>query len=368
MRMLQSILLATDFRPASQDAVRAAIRLASAFGSHVTLLHVVETVSTSLAALQQEQSHAEAALHEVAGELAAQKVSVAGSLIVTGPAADTIVRKAHEIDADLIVMGAGEMRPSDRFPVGPVVASVLERASVPVLAIRPGEPHPRFRRILCPVDQSGASARGVRNAVRLARVFGGEIVILTVVPPVSWLAAVAETGHLADARTEHEIKWRDEFERFIKGIDFETAVVTKEVRYGAPHEQIVAAAQEHQADVLLMGATGRTGLVRVLLGNTTRRVLQRLPCSLLVVKEDEVVEELFDEDLSIINMVMEEARGLVAAGSYPAALTRYRQVLGRNPFHLAALEGLGETHRRLGHHREAEFYQHRADRLRQAWK
>ena len=368
MRMLQSILLATDFRPASQDAVRATIRLASAFGSHVTLLHVLESVLTSRAALQQEQIYADLALREVAEQLAAQKITVAGSLIVTGPAADTIVRQAHEIDADLVVIGAGEMSRSDRFPVGAVAAGVLEHASQPVLAVRPGEPLPKFRKILCPVDQSGASARGLRNAVRLARVFGGEIVILTVVPPVSWLAAVAETGQLADARTEHEIKWRDEFEKFIQGIELDNVAVTKEVRYGAPHEQIVAAAQEHQADVFLMGATGRTGLVRVLLGSTTRRVLQRLPCSLLVVKEEEVVEELFEEDFRTINLVMDEAQGLVAAGSYLPALIRFRQVLGRNPFHLAALEGLAEAHTKLGRRHEAEFYQHRADKLRQAWK
>src|SRR5579872_1738132 len=368
MRMLQSILLATDFRPASQDAVRATIRLSSAFGSRVTLLHALETVSISPAAQQHEHRHAEAALREVAGELAAQKVAVAGSLIVAGPAADTIVRQAGEIDADLVVIGAGEMSQSDQFPVGAVAAGVLERASQPVLAVRPGEPLPKFRKILCPVDQSGASARGVRNAVHLDRVFGGEIVILTVVPPLSWLAAVVEIGQFADARTEHEIKWRDEFEKFIQGIDLENAAVTREVRFGSAHEQIVAAAQEHQADVLLMGATGRTGLVRVLLGSTTRRVLKKLPCSLLVLKEEEVVEELFEEDFSTINLVMGEPQELIAAGAYPAALTRFRQVLGRNPFHLAALEGLAEAHKKVGRRHEAEFYQHRADKLRQTWK
>jgi nucleotide-binding universal stress UspA family protein len=41
---LQSILLATDFRPASQGAARVATRLAAAFGSRVSLLHVLEPV------------------------------------------------------------------------------------------------------------------------------------------------------------------------------------------------------------------------------------------------------------------------------------------------------------------------------------
>ena len=48
----------------------------------------------------------------------------------------------------------------------------------------------------------------------------------------------------------------------------------REFRQGSPHEQITAAARERGADLLVMGATGRTGLVRVLLGSVTRRVLR----------------------------------------------------------------------------------------------
>ena len=72
--------------------------------------------------------------------------------------------------------------------------------------------------------------------------------------------------------------------------------MTKEVRHGLAHQQIILAAQEHQADLIVMGATGRTGLARVLIGSTTRRVLEHLPCSLLTVKQDEVMEERMDDE------------------------------------------------------------------------
>jgi len=45
---------------------------------------------------------------------------------------------------------------------------------------------------------------------------------------------------------------------------------------GVPHEQIIAAAQKYSADLIVMGATGRSGLVRDLLGSTPRRVLRDL--------------------------------------------------------------------------------------------
>lgn len=365
MRNVQSILLATDLRPASLAAANVAVQLASAFGSRVTLLHVLEPLPGWPVALHEHRQKTEGPLREFGHQLTEQKVQVADSLIVIGPPADTIVRKANEIDADLILIGAGERSRFDRFSVGPVATAVIEHAPQPVLAVRPGEPVARFRKILCPVDQSGASGRGLRNAIRLARALGGELVILTVVPEVSWLTAAVETGQFADAKAEYETKWRDEFTAFLANIPTHDVKATKDVRHGAPHEQIVAAVQDHQADVIIMGATGRTGLVRVLLGSTTRRVLEQLPCSLLTVKEEDVVEELFDGELRLIKLLMAEGRELLSAGAHETALAKFRLVLGHDPFNVEATTGLAEAHEKLGHLDLARYYRRRAENLQE---
>jgi len=287
MRVLKSILLATDFQPASQDATNVAVELATAFGSHITLLHVIEPVPNWPLPLNEDGK--QAPLQKVSAALVEQKVQVAESSIVVGPPANTILNKAQEINADLILIGAGNRTGQFRFSGGPTAQTVIEQASQPVLAVRPGHPPVKFQKILCPVDQSSTSAQGLRNAIRLAHVFGGELVILTVVPEVNWLTAAVETRQFADARTEYELKWRDEFDQFLATIPTQDVKSQTEIRYGAPDEQIIATAEKHQADVMIMGATGRTGLVRVLLGSTTRRVLERLPCSLLTVKDEDIM-------------------------------------------------------------------------------
>ncbi len=362
MRKLHSILLATDFRPASDEAAKVAVQLVSTFDSRVTVLHVLEPVPHGQVAEHIQRNVAAEQLRELVGRLS-ENVAIADSFVVTGPPADTIVQKANAIDADLILIGAGERSRFDRFSMGPVATAVLEHAPQPVLAVRPGEPAVRFRKILCPVDQSGASARGLRNAIRLARAHGGELVILTVVPEVSWLSAAWETGQLADAKAEHECKWLEEFERFLAGIPTHNVTATKEVRHGSPHQQIVTAARDHQADVIVMGATGRTGLVRVLLGSTTRRLLEHLPCSILTVKDEDAVEEKFDAELRLIHRLMDEGRELLASGGHEAALAKFRQVLSYNPFHAEAITGQAEAHEKLGHHDLAEYYRRRVQSL-----
>jgi nucleotide-binding universal stress UspA family protein len=364
MSALQSILLATDFRPASTEAAQVAVRLASAFGSRLSLLHVLEPLPSWPDAPRAFQDQAAEMLRQLADDLAAQNVAVADSYTEVGSAGDTIVRKAQDLDVGLIVMGAGEEARFDRFSVGPVAEEVLELAPQPVLAVRPGGPDTRFKKVLCPVDQSAASRQGLQNASRLARVFGGHLVVLTVVPEVSWLSAAAATGQLTGTAAEYESRWRSEFEQFLSGVSFAEVKSQREVRRGTPHEQVVAAAREHQADLIVMGATGRTGLARVLLGSVTRRVLQQLPCSLLVVKQEDAVEELFRGNLDDINRLMAEGRGLLSGGSYDAAKAKFRQVLARNMFHAGAVEGLAEAHEQLGNREEADHYRRRADKLR----
>jgi universal stress protein E len=62
---------------------------------------------------------------------------------------------------------------------------------------------------------------------------------------------------------------------------------------GLAHESLRKAATEHAADFVVMGAVARRGLKRLFIGSTAERVLDRLPCDLLIIKplEFEVPDE-----------------------------------------------------------------------------
>lgn len=365
MRMLQSILLATDLRPASFEAAEAAAHLALAFASRVNLLHVLEPLPSWLAGPHTQQELAAEPLRRLTEQLRARGVHVDEPVIVVGSPAEGIVRRAEELDVDLVVLAGGQVSGREGFSVGTTAEAVLERAPQPVLVVRPGHSTGGFTRILCPVDHSSVSRRGLDNAIRLARVLGARLVVLSVVPEVSWLTAATGTGQLKGARTEYESRWRSEFEQFLQGVPFGEVPCQREVRHGPVAQEIQTAAQEHEADLIVMGATGRTGLVRALLGSVTRRVLRNLPASLLVVKEEDVVEELFQGDVSTINNLLAGGQELLASGAHEAAQARFRQVLVRDRFNVAALEGLATACERLGQTEEAVFRRRRAAMIRQ---
>lgn len=53
---------------------------------------------------------------------------------------------------------------------------------------------------------------------------------------------------------------------------------------GLAHESLQQAAKEHAADFVVMGAVARRGLKRLFIGSTAERVLDRLPCDLVIIK------------------------------------------------------------------------------------
>jgi len=53
---------------------------------------------------------------------------------------------------------------------------------------------------------------------------------------------------------------------------------------GLAHECLQKAAHEHAADFVVMGAVARRGLKRLFIGSTAERVLDRLPCDLVIIK------------------------------------------------------------------------------------
>ncbi len=364
MRSLRTLLLATDFGPASQAVAVVTARLARVFGTRVTPVHVVDVDSDSALIDYFRRQVGQLMMEPLVTALKQENVELAHPVVLTGPVVDQILRKADEIDADLIVVGAGEPRDDGTVSPGPIAEAVIQQARLPVLAIPPGTP-PAFRQILCPLDGSRTSLRGLKNAIRLAQVFQSQLTVLSVVPEVNWVTAAAEVGSLTHVHEQYADRWEEGFLAALNETDFGDVNWSKDVRCGSPAREILATAAEKQADLIVMGATGKSGLTRVLLGSTTRRVLGKLPCSLLVVHdEDMLLEDLNAEDVQTNNLAYAEANALLADQSYEAALRKFDQVLARNPFHVPALDGRAKACESLGQYERATRCRRRAEILR----
>ena len=63
------------------------------------------------------------------------------------------------------------------------------------------------------------------------------------------------------------------------------------VREGFPEEVIPEVAKEIEAELVILGTVGRTGLSAALLGNTAEHVISKLSCNLLAIKPSKKISK-----------------------------------------------------------------------------
>ncbi|GGL62198.1 universal stress protein [Halocalculus aciditolerans] len=138
-----------------------------------------------------------------------------------------------------------------------------------------------YNRVLVPVDGSDPSNRAVSEALALAGHLGSAVVFLYAVdfdgiPADSYTPTLADRLHGYGAEVV-----ADAAERAKRaGVTAETAVVE-----GTPHRVIVDTARDRDADLIVMGTHGRTGLEHVLLGSVTERVVRASAVPVLTVHD-----------------------------------------------------------------------------------
>ncbi len=141
-----------------------------------------------------------------------------------------------------------------------------------------------FQRILCPIDFSPVAAAAMAHAVGLARTFQAELVLLHVVQTFAYPAFdLGLVGVMPQLQDEQMQRSRERLEQTKTGLGTGLKVRT-ELRIGDPRDQVLAAARELKADLIVMGTHGHTGIAHMLLGSTTERVVRLADCPVLTLR------------------------------------------------------------------------------------
>src|SRR5262245_59791314 len=260
MKLLKTILVAVDFDDTLDTILAVATTLGNKLGSKVVLTHVVAADDESGEAPHSLGNSITDRLAEIQKRLTASGATVPQVLSVSGKAAVEIVEAAERIGANLIVLGAHGVGTDSLFPLGTTTEKVIRWSSKPVLAV-PRKPPLAFANIVCPVDFSDVSARGLTTAIHVARASGGKLQILTVVAPPSGFPPGPPpwSEKASSAQQERTNKCQRELDEFLGHFDFEGVTWEKHVLSGDPAHEIVQRARATHADLIVMGSVGRTG-------------------------------------------------------------------------------------------------------------
>jgi nucleotide-binding universal stress UspA family protein len=148
-----------------------------------------------------------------------------------------------------------------------------------------------YQRILVPVDGSATSDRGLQEAIRLARLTGGQLRLLHVVDDLSFaLGMDAYAGYSGDwlnLLRDGGRKVLDDAKALATAAGIGADTVLYDSVEGRVHELTVAEAQTWPAEVIVIGTHGRRGVGRLVLGSSAEYVLRLSPVPVLLVRAPE---------------------------------------------------------------------------------
>ncbi len=292
-----SILCPVDFLPASELGLERARELASAFGQPIELLHVYQLpYMPELPGLGKDMSSEGMQWIRTRGtellEERKRKLEQAGVKVTLrleeGSAARVIAQRAQSPEISAVVMGTHGRGFLGRAFLGSVAERVLRTALVPVMTVRAevdsqptAAPRP-LKRSLVAYDFSEPARRALEFAFELARRNGGHVDVVHVHPE----------HYVGDQEPHLGVPWPtpEQSERYMRFLEHELEqLVPAELKErtrclvydGDPKQLLIAKAEEWESDLLCIGATGKDGVERVLLGSVSQALVRRSPIPVL---------------------------------------------------------------------------------------
>ncbi len=278
---LRRVLVATD---ASEHGLAALVTGQASAQRSFASLDVVSVFETFLLPLGVETADYHDTLsREYEAKLRAQlaEAGVAeGQLhLRRGLPAPLITQVAEELESDLVVVGAHPRPAVARFLVGSTAERVIRLAYVPVLVATQARREP-FRRILVALDLSGQSQRVFKIAVTLAEADGAELRALYVQDRLTPM--LLEAALFDEKETRHHA--RSQLQKTMAQMAVPSELmVSREIREGHAGHEILHAAEEWDADLIVTGTHGFGFFNRLLLGSTSVHVLRHGKRATLVV-------------------------------------------------------------------------------------
>ncbi len=282
---VKRILCPVNHLPTTADAVEAlryAVALAAAYEAELFVCHCTTEPLTEQRAAGLRQTF-ETLLQELNGP----RPIAYEIVLLEGDPVSEIPRAAAERRVDLIVMRS-RRRPLAAALLGSTAEAICRTAPCPVFVTHTNE-HEwqglqegalKLRRLLIAHDFSNDSELALSYGLLLAQEYQAEVHLLHVLPfePAPVLAAMPNSEAAAFHQAARHLQSAVPAEAFL------WCQLKQVVRSGQPYREILTYAEDHEMDLICLGAQGAGFSMRALFGSNADRVLRQAPCPVLITR------------------------------------------------------------------------------------
>lgn len=233
-------------------------------------------------------------IDDLAEEARTNGVAVTTDVLEDRPIADGVLQRALDMNARYVVKGTEYHSVAERSIFVDTDWQLIRTCPFPLWLVKPQEMHdqPRILAAVDPVHSHDKPAALdqiiIDNAKAIAVPSDGEIHLLHVYHRIAGIGREANKTFkpiklpIDELSKKIQVEHREKLDALAaaNGIDAEH---THQLP-GTPRELLPTFARSYKTDVVVLGALARWGLKRMVLGSTAEKVLDHLPCDILIVR------------------------------------------------------------------------------------
>ncbi len=281
---MKKIMVATDFSERSDRALRRATLLAIEFGATIVLIHVVDD-DQPRRIVDIEHDEAETLLQQTAATQREVDGVTCETRVILASSFAGIIQAVEDEKPDLLVIGRHRRSVLKDVFIGTTAERTIRLVDCPVLMVN-AIPAGPYQHVIQTTDLSDSS----RDALTRFRSLGLSGAAWNTVLYVFFAPALRLTFRHSMQKDEQEIHLAEEKKNAFRDLaDFLATAklgdITPMVRFEATaaHLDILQAADEERADLIVLSTHGRTGLAKLLIGSVTERVLRTSSVDVLAI-------------------------------------------------------------------------------------
>jgi nucleotide-binding universal stress UspA family protein len=278
----RAILVATDYSPASETAVKLAARLAKEFHAYLYVLHAVEpdlyvadmtgpVPDLQMVNLQVEHEN----LREYAEHIPELRTVKHKEIVFLGSPSDAIQSEGQANSIDLLVVGSHGRHGLAKLALGSVAEWAIRRLDYPVLVAGPvcDKTFRPIRSIVLATDLSGEAWRSIQYAGSLAQDYNASLTVMHVLPP---------TG-APEEQQQVELQTLGKLRELLPSDCGEWCTLQYQVKTGDIAAAVIGLAQQNKANLIILRARHRSTLADHLPRTKLSAIIRGAHCPVLVV-------------------------------------------------------------------------------------
>jgi universal stress protein E len=295
---LRKILVASDSRDELLKAVEKAAMVEHYTGASITVLLVIYDPVTEILA---ERYHPDVAQRIVADLVRSERQALEAALapcrkhvadlvaevVFARDTANSICAAARADSADLILKPIARSAHLADFLHTPLDWQLMREAPCPVLFTRASKWQKPIR-VLAALDvmdvaHADLNRTILRSAALTAAILGGELHVATAYPTLApYVNQYQVAQDYSSIKVQLHDMRRDALTHLLQDLQIEAAATY--VEEGRPRDVIRALAADLSVGLTVVGTAGRSGIKKLLIGNTAEQIIGNLPTDLLTVR------------------------------------------------------------------------------------